>query len=259
VVFSKDRAMQLDACLRSIQRFAPYSGPITVLYVATTHEFLAGYQAIELDGSVRLVAQASPFRSAVMELMSDDLEYTVFHTDDDLFFARPPGQPVLPSGYAAFSLRLGENTIYSHPSDRKQRLPNASQLGQIMAWDWRRADSDFAYPMSLNGHIFSTSLLRELLSDASFDNPNELEAELHFRRYRAPRGLLAFRTSSVVSIPANVVTTTHANRASSDPESSPEALNRRFLAGERIDPERMDFSGVDAAHQEIDFAFLAGR
>ena len=36
--------MQLDACLRSIERLAPYVGPIIVVYLATTGEFANGYR-----------------------------------------------------------------------------------------------------------------------------------------------------------------------------------------------------------------------
>jgi hypothetical protein len=40
---------------------------------------------------------------------------------------------------------------------------------------------------------------------------------------------------------------------------SPEALNARFLAGERIDLDAMDFSAVRGAHQEIPLVFGRSR
>ena len=66
IVFSKDRAMQLDLCLRSIERFAPYSGPIVVVYRATTRAFSNGYRALATNGHVRLVEQSDNFRRDVM-------------------------------------------------------------------------------------------------------------------------------------------------------------------------------------------------
>ncbi len=39
IVFSEDRPMQLHACLRSIERFAPYDGRVAVLFKASTPEF----------------------------------------------------------------------------------------------------------------------------------------------------------------------------------------------------------------------------
>ena len=43
IIFSRDRAMQLDASFRSIVRFAPYRGPIVVIYKATSQTFADGY------------------------------------------------------------------------------------------------------------------------------------------------------------------------------------------------------------------------
>lgn len=259
IVFSKNRAMQLDACLRSIERLAPYKGPIVVVYLATTPRFADGYEMLDSGARVRLVEQGEDFQRDVMTALDPESEYTVFHTDDDVFFRGPPTAPVLPAGFSAFSLRLGANTTYCYPLRRSQPVPATSGNGLVIAWDWTHAKDDFAYPMSLDGHVFSTRLLLRMLSRARFTNPNQLEEELHLRRYLAPAGMLAFRESCVVSIPANVVSATHGNRASGRADSSAESLNERFLRGERIDLDSMDFSSVTAAHQEVPLAFEHSR
>jgi hypothetical protein len=255
IVFSKDRPMQLDACLRSIERFAPYKGGVTVLYRATTGEFARGYALVEASCRARLVEQGADFRGAVMELLGSTDEHTVFHTDDDVFFRAPEPVPGLPADTAAFSLRLGENTTYCYTHARPQQLPTFTSEGPFIAWDWTRADADFGYPLSLDGHVFRTEMLTQLLADANFSNPNNLEEELHLRRQRVPPVMLALRRSCVVSIPANVVSESHENRSSADPANSSHALNSRFLDGDRIDLSAMDFSMVRGAHQEISFAF----
>ena len=254
IVFSRDRPMQLDACLRSIERNAPYDGPITVVYRATDDRFEAGYRALAAGERVRLVREGD-FRSDVLAALEPSVAATVFHTDDDVFFRAPPGAPFLLPGVAAFSLRLGENTTYCYPYGRPQTPPETGSDGPVIAWDWTRLAPDFGYPLALNGHVMETRLVRRIVERARFSNPNRLEDALHIRRYLAPPLMLAFRESCLVSIPANVVTTTHANRAAEDPELSTAALNERFLAGERIDFDRMDFSAVDAAHCELPLVF----
>ncbi len=67
--------------------------------------------------------------------------------------------------------------------------------------------------------------------------------------------MMSFSQSCLVSIPVNIVRTTYKNRAGAAPEMSPEALNARFLAGERIDLDAMDFRAVRGAHQEIPLVF----
>lgn len=255
IVFSKDRAMQLDACLRSIERSAPYTGPIAVVYKATTQEFAEGYRLLDLGDRARLVAETGDFRRAVMTLLDATYDYTVFHTDDDVFFRKPSAAPILPADFAAFSLRLGENTTHCYTAGGSQLVPPASKTGPVTAWDWTRAEGDFAYPMSLDGHIFLTCLLVQMLSRARFANPNQLEEELHYRRYLAPPTMLSFLESCLVSVPANIVSSTHRNRASQNEAWSPNVLNARFLDGERIDVDAMDFSAVRSAHQEIPLAF----
>jgi hypothetical protein len=257
IVFSKDRALQLDACLRSIERHAPYGGSTVVIYLATNPQFLQGYELLAVSEGTRLLPQSADFRRDVLDALDTAARYTVFHTDDDFCFRQPTGHLILPPGYACFSLRLGENTTYCYPLDGEQAVPEAAALGSIMAWDWTLANGDFAYPMSVNGHIFETNLVRRMLRHASFSNPNELEFELHLRRHMAPPLMLASRESCVVSVPANAVSVT-ANRSGENPDYSPEALNARFLAGQRIDLDAMDFAGVRGAHQEIPFVFRSG-
>lgn len=259
IVFSKNRAMQLDACLRTIEMSAPYTGEIVVIFLATTPEFADGYGLLAGRDRVRLVAQGDSLQRDVIAALDRDSEYTVFHTDDDVYFRKPTTLPVLPRGFAAFSLRLGENTTYCYPFRRPQEVPATFAKEPFLAWDWTRAEDDFSYPISLNGHILRTRLILEMLSRKRFTNPNELEDLLHAGRYLAPPMMLAFRESCLVSIPANVVTATHTNRAAEHPELSAESLNARFLSGDRIDVEAMDFSIVRAAHQEIAFAFKSAE
>ena len=69
--------------------------------------------------------------------------------------------------------------------------------------------------------------------------------------------MAAFRESCLVSLPVNVVASTHRNRFEADRALTPEALNRRFVAGERIDLDSMDFTAVDGAHAVVPFAFAS--
>ena len=247
--------MQLDACLRSIVRHAPYQGSITVVYRATTELSRQGYAQLETDERVQLIRQGDDFRGDVLHLLRQPGELVVFHTDDDLFFRTPPRAPLLPDGCASFSLRLGENTTYCYPFRRDQPLPPRTEVEDFMVWEWTRANDDFAYPMSLDGHLFSAELVRSLAGSATFRDPNELERELHLRRHRVPRLMASFRSSCVVSLPVNVVTDSIVNRSGVDPRLAPEALNEQFLRGVRIDLDGVDFTNVRAAHQEIPLAF----
>jgi len=257
IVFSKDRAMQLEACVRSIDRYAPYEGPIHVIYKASSEPYAQAYRSLGANSRTRLIPESDNFRSDTLEAIDPDVEYTVFHTDDDVFFRAPPAEPVLPEGFAGFSLRLGNNTTYCYPLNRAQRVPETLDVEPFIAWDWTRADGDFSYPLSLDGHVLRTDLVLRILERCRFSNPNELERELNFRRHLLPLLMLGFRDSCVVSIPMNIVSETHRNRSGQIAEYTVDALNARYLSGERIDLERMDFSRVRAAHEEIPVVFAS--
>jgi hypothetical protein len=247
--------MQLDACLRSIHHYGPYGGSIVVIYRATTEAFAQGYRELAPHSRVQLHEQGNDFKSDVVDAVGTAGGHVVFHTDDDLFFRRPPGPLVLPDGCACLSLRLGENTTYCYPLGRGQRLPRFERCDEWVLWDWSVADADFAYPMSLNGHVFDVTLLRPLIAGAAFGDPNDLERELHFERHRLPRLMLSLRFNSVISVPVNVVTESVVNKSGVDPNLSHEALNDRFLGGERIDLARLELDEVCGAHQEMEFVF----
>lgn len=254
IVVSKDRAMQLDACLRSAEQNAPFAGEIFVIYRATTPAFEEGYKLVAQNTRAHLLPERD-FRTDVMGLVDLAVENTVFLMDDNLCFRKPPVHVSPGDRFAAVNLRLGVNTTHCYTLDRDQPIPSLVSNGDLIAWDWRSASDDFGYPMSIDGSIFNTRLLLQMLARARFRNPNELEEELHLRRHLAPPWLVGFRESSVVGIPVNLVNVTHPNRAGVDPTLAPAALNARFLDGERIALDAMDFSSVHGAHEEIPILF----
>ncbi len=258
IVFSRDRPLQLEACLLSLQRYA--SAPhttLSVLYRATDGCFRRGYEELqEARPDVTWIAEAN-FRDDLLAAVGRE-EQTVFHTDDDVFFACV-GQVPLTDDLACFTLRLGLNTTYCYPLDLHEQLVEPRIEGEVVSWLWRdQALGAYSYPLALNGHVFRTSEVRGWLERSSFGNPNELESALQAYGDELPPRMASFRHSRVVSIPANIVNETFANRHA-DAHSAAE-LNERFLRGERIDLEAMDFSHVTACHQEIPFVFSpAGR
>ena len=56
--------MQLEACLRSIRHFAPYTGSPIVIYKATSPRFDEGYELLVNSGQATFIEQSS-FESAV--------------------------------------------------------------------------------------------------------------------------------------------------------------------------------------------------
>lgn len=258
LVFSRDRPMQLHALLESTGRYASHLyRTVTVLYRATTPLMRLGYLDC-LSAHVSLVDQAieeGDFREDVLEWLRGQEARRPFGflVDDDVWF-RPAPEPI---DAPIVSYRLGLNTDRCYPADARQAIPRTGELRSWLNWDWRDGTYDFAYPLSLDGHLFARrAMLEPIVESLSFRDPTTLEAGMAGRALElAASRMIAPKMSCLVSIPANRVSESGGGRNAGRGDWAPEALNRMYLDGWRIDLETMDFSDVRGAHQEIPLAF----
>jgi hypothetical protein len=252
VVFSKDRPLQLDGLLRSIELHARgLYDELVVIYRASSPLFQLGYLDCKRDG-VEFWRQSDDFRSDVVEAVSD-ARYVAFHCDDDLFYRPcPPEDVTLPYGrVVCTSLRLGTNTSYCQPLDLEQAVP------VTVPWEWPQEQHDFGYPFSLDGHLYQGQAVRDLVGElGEFACPNDLEHRGVTLMQLEPEAwgplMQAPPLSCVVSVPMNRVQDAYPNPCDNRPEWQPEVLCERFLAGERVDLEATSFEGIRGAHQVVE-------
>lgn len=260
IVFSRDRAAQLDLLLASLELNAPgLLDPVHVLWQATGEPYERAYG---------LCAAAHPGTSFVCETafasqvatLAEGTGAITFFTDDSILFKPVTTRPRLPESWLetneellCFSLRLGENCDSCYPLAREQRLPPFALLdSETLAWAWRDADGDFGYPGSLDGHVFRRETVLELVAAGGYSNPNTLEGLFAARLAGNERGSIgSYRQSHLVGVPVNRVNQTHPNRFGERWPYGPSVLNDRYLAGERLDPAAVEAENVTAAHAEL--------
>lgn len=254
VVFSRDRAMQLDAFLHSVNLHAPdLFDELVVLYRPTSGRYVAAYAELRRTWShVRWLAETS-FKSDLLGVLGQE-RLLVFHTDDDVFF-RDVDRFELHDDEVCFTLRLGLNTTYCYPLDIVEKLRGLSSGGGRIVWPWEcQGPGSYGYPLALNGHVLRQDEARGWLERADYTTPNELEASLQQFLPETRPLMASFVHSRVVSIPANIVNETYTNRHGG--LYGVAELNDRFLSGERIDVRAMTFDGVNACHAEIPYVFV---
>ena len=266
IVFSKDRACQLDALLMSIEAYAAGRfDPVYVLWTYSNPAYRVGYGlCAERHRDVIFLHEVN-FREDTLALL-EGKKLVCFFTDDDILTGpvdEGAEETLAWNRVLAFSLRLGRNTTYCYPLAREQVLPGLIVNGYLehstftddmQCWRWKEADGDFSYPFSLDGHVLRVADVKTAIQDHGFTNPNQLEDILAQRAsIFFDRPLLAsYQHSRLVGIPANRVNATHPNRFAEGWRTHAAAeLNRRYLAGERI--QEFDCTAVGAAHQEILF------
>jgi glycosyltransferase involved in cell wall biosynthesis len=265
IVFSKDRAMQLDACLRSF--FARCSdsanATIAVLYATTTHAHQTAYDELVRHYDTVHFIREKRFKQDLLSAIQG-YQLVLFVTDDSIFI-RPFQLRAMSDALGAhrdalgFSLRLGRNINYCYPADTSQATPSFEEIESgMLRFNWPDAWHDFGYPLELSSSLYRIALLLRLLRQLTFRNPNTLEDALskNAASYASshPR-LLCFSSSVAFAVPANMVQELRINRSGSDTAFTAEQLLIAFQAGKRIVLEPLDGFVPNACHQEIAFDF----
>ena len=265
VVFSKDRPLQLDAALASLDLSVSDLGQarVTVLYAASTPFFAAQYRIVGLDHPNVEFRRESDFKRDLVELVAGS-PFVLFVVDDTLFVgdaSLTTGMSILANDRSCvgFSYRLGRNTTYCYTMDQPQNLPAFESAGPgLVRFSWPDMEHDFGYPIEVSSSMYRTGDLLPLLESLSYQNPNTLESVLAGRavdfRERLPR-LACYAQSVALSIPANLVQTAWANRVEGHPELSVDSLAREFSKGRRLDVAHYRGHVARAAHEELPFIF----
>ena len=259
VVFSKDRACQLEALLRSMARFFEYPHRITVLYTASDRDYQHGYDVLANWYAYVTWKREVDFRAELLRLIDEASErmacHVMFLVDDIVFTRRFTGEPMIEQiendeDILAVSLRLGDNIRYCHSLGIESGPPD---FFDGRRWSWRDAPpGDWDYPMSLDGNIYRLSDIVEKLADIAFCNPNTLEAGMAGDPIDRPY-LVCQPSPYLVNLALNLVQDVFDNPHGGIPA---EALNRCFLARFIIDIERLAGRNFRACHIEPEVALI---
>jgi hypothetical protein len=263
VIFSKDRAMQLDALLRSYFSYVENRVEVKVLYNASTASYHRGYEKLISMYAKRGVGffEEKSFKKDLLTLFDKEIHSEkVFFLVDDLFFKREIDlsefTAINPKNYVA-SLRLGEHLNYSYTLQKEQELPTfekSKAYPGFLSWSWEGAYYDWAYPLSVDGHLFDVEEMRILLRELDYKAPNSLEAALQLMNpLFSKRKGLCFPRSVIVNNPCNKVQSENANVHGA---VSIEELNERWLQGERIQFEAYHELANESAHQDLPLKFI---
>ncbi|TFG48457.1 MAG: glycosyltransferase, partial [Candidatus Brocadiia bacterium] len=266
LIFSKDRAMQLQAAIESFRLHCKDSEnvSITVLYKASSDKHKRQYQTLKKRFSDIEFTEETDFKKQTISLTQGS-EYIMFMVDDNIFtcdfYIRDAvGALEAETDAAGFSLRLGKNTNYCYPRNANQALPDFSPIENgILKYDWTSAEYDFGYPLELSSSIYRARDIMPMIELIAFNNPNILEEAMAANSKlfaRSKPQLLCFENSVTFCNPVNIVQTVYTNRAGKNPEHSAENLTEKFEQGYKIDIQRYSGLAVNACHQETELLLI---
>jgi hypothetical protein len=262
LIFSKDRALQLEGCLRSL--FAQLRGDLQpevfVLVKCSGETHRAQYAQLgSLFPDVSFVEE-NDFKSDVEAILSGS-ETMGFVVDDTLFVDTWNLREIVnllgvSTKRIGFSLRLGRNITYCYPHECEQSQPAFDEVHKgVLVFDWTQSEYDFGYPLEVSSSIYRTGDLLPLIKQEPYSCPNEFEGMLaryaHTFSQLQPE-LLSYEKSVAFSCPINLVQTVNSNRHAQQIALSVDSLAESFDMGKRIDLESLRGFVPVSCHQEVE-------
>ena len=275
IVFTKNRPLQLEGYLESFYRFMPKENVNTyILY----KEDLFGEQYEEVFRKFNhcRVIREKNFNRDLLEILSQvETEYINFGTDDVVYFDSVDLN-VIQETFRRFEKEIFGFSLRMNPqSIREGCIDSYTINGQdVFSVNWKQAtDKTARYPFELNGTIYRTKLVREIVSHVSrdkkvlkrifeknslhvrllsklfsmktflilleaFRNPNSLEGHC-YRWVKTHKGKypkkLFFQKLCCSAIQVNIVNTVVDNPIDGSEEHTIFALNDKFKLSHRFD------------------------
>lgn len=271
IVFSKDRPLQLDLCLRSIEKNFPVSNTVVLHNYSYEYADSLSTLASEHPG-VSFFAQTESIYQDILDIThQSENKFVCFLTDDDIVYKRVPINPESYKNIFAapevvcFSLRLGHNinTRYHFGVKYKdicERFHTIENLIFIPRTTYGYG-SYWSYSHSVDGHIFRKKDIVKMFSEIEYLNrlfnyrqtPNEVESQMQKFWTQSGEFMVCLPHSVVVNSPNNRVSDTHTENFSGEHfKYDPELLLGKYMSGKRVDLDILDFSGIVCPHQEVD-------
>ena len=271
LIFSKDRAMQLQATIESfiLQCRDNDAADIVVLFKASGEVHHREYDELKEKFPAVTFVEETDFRQQVLSVV-ERCKYVLFLVDDNIFVKPLSLRDVIAAldsekNAIGFSLRLGKNTHYCYMLSSQQKLPAFECVREgILRYYWPGAECDFGYPLEVSSSVYRSNEILHLLNQLKFSNPNTLENMMYHNRNTfvstAPV-LLTFEESVTFCNPVNIVQRIcENNKFGTIHKFPPEQLADCFSRGMVIDVRKYVGFTPNSAHQEVELYFkLADR
>jgi hypothetical protein len=260
IVFSRNRACQLDAFLRSLKLFwsdwKEYT-KINVIYDYSEEKFLTAYKKLfEENTDINFVDQhGKDFKKIMVEQTDPTAPLTVQFVDDIIFinpftikcpeFEAFKNEPET----TCLSLRVHPLITYCYMMNIASPPPRWEAEGK---WAWFSLPGEWGYPYSQDGHIIRTEDVLPCIKEQSYGHPNALEVEMTNFTVKRPY-MRCFQKAKIINIPANRVGQFVNNRVGN---ISVDFLNDQYLKGLRINLKPFCGIQANAVHCELEYSWL---
>lgn len=217
LVYSRNRAAQLDLLLRSAARYAPWIAPTVLYRRRDSHEH--SYFALRSEHlAVDFIIEYA-FERQTREFLAEH-ERFMWLVDDAVFFRPAPEPTAFP-----WTTRIdGGHRWRDHPPTTEQ-----------------------GYPLAVCDTAYESDTILPLL-DFAFADPNELERGLHARRERFEPETIHGAGQSLCTIEHNAVSASSCNPTMG---GDVDELRDLYMAGKRLDLDALKLGPSLSPHVQV--------
>jgi FkbM family methyltransferase len=264
IIFSKDRALQLDGTLNSFFYHCQDRGKVALKVLFTTSDKRHERLYIDLKATHAPVefVRENDFRNDILKMISG-YRFVMFLVDDNIFvrdFTLSQAVDALQrdGDVLGCTMRLGTNTTMKlHPKREALQMPRFLPIGDtLLKFDWTvLKPQGFGYPCELQSAIYRISDVGSVMANNGFTNPNTLEALLDRKKNEfrddGKTHQLCYTRSVCFTNPINLVQTAWKNWNGGLTEHSTDSLALKFEERYRIDVAAYNGMTPIASHQIV--------
>jgi hypothetical protein len=257
IIFSKDRALQLDGLLQSMLHHVTGTYSVHVLYYTSSKAHYSAYQDVTKraqDAHTIQWTQETNFHSDLVSTLKAVETESVCFLVDDIVFIRPVDLDTIPHEAirtGIVSLRLGRNITFCYTKQKAMKQPSLtsdSSSNGLLQFVWDDGNYDWAYPLSVDGHIFPTTEITIAAQQLNYKAPNTFERALQILNpLYSKRPGYCFESPKLVNIPLNRVQD-EVNNISGD--ISPEELLEKWNEGMTLDYITLSDNQTKGVHED---------
>lgn len=237
IIFSKDRACQLDSLLRSIKEKMKFEYSISVLFDYSNEEYKYGYDIlIKRHGSVSFVKETNFYDDTLSVSLNEKYTCFLWLVDDCIMKNEFIHDSTLErflndDDIGVYNLRLTPTVSFmtDWDDDVARSFP---EFGSDNTWEWRKAiDTDWSYPMTMDGHMYKTKDMIPYLNSLTFGPPPSMDSTMHQKPLNHPL-MICNSQQKILGIVPNRVQTGSPNRHG---YVTTKEMNDLWLIGKQID------------------------
>ncbi|MDQ1095117.1 MULTISPECIES: hypothetical protein [Chryseobacterium] len=241
IIFSKDRAMQLDAFLRSYFTYVTNPGTVKILYYVSSQEHDESYETLKELYSDKPVVfiKETHFRDQLISTLEESVEDKVILFVDDMLFTRKidfKSLTEIDPFKNIVALSRGKDLLYSTVLSKKIETPRFKKSENnwlSFSWSEIKEFSDWTFPLGTSGYMYSRKELLYMLKSISFKAPNSMEGQMQlFNIYFKDRKGICGEQVITPCIHANITQTEGYNPVTG--HFSLEELLQEWKSGKRI-------------------------